>query len=247
MEKQAPIFLADNRIKEILAEVVSSIPEKTDVYLYGGAVRNSFYYLFFKDKFSQRDFDIIVIGEKQPFINALLSKGFVFGKRNEETRAVIKKAKNESTGGDDYSDWVVLDITFKKDVSIEEILSKKSNFTINSMGLNIKDIFSDDWQSKVFATKIALEDLKHKQIRVMNRYPINIFACIRFAAFGFTAPTQKEIDDMLQDLKQIEDWRFERDKAKVIEYVGSADKVLEIAKHIGIGLNILDLNEVKTT
>ena len=239
-----PIFLRDERVHQILQEVVGSIPENSEAYLHGGAARNAVYYRLFKEELPQRDFDMVLIGDKDLFVANLFARGFVRGKKNIETAATFKKPKRENPS-EDFADWVYLDIVFRKNMTIQESLKQKVNFIINGSAINLRDIESPDWFEKIVTLPGTLEDLKLKRLRTNKRYPINIYACVRFVSLGFAPPSREDLDNMIEDLRNIDDVKFIRDRDKVIRYVGSADKVREIVKQLGIKVDILDLNSIK--
>jgi len=239
-----PLFLKDERVHRILQEVIEVIPQNSELYLHGGAARNAIYYRLFGEELPQRDFDMIFIGDKNAFAANLFVRGFVYGKKNTETAAVFKKAKVENPSTD-YADWVYLDVVYRKDMTIEESLKQKINFTINGSAINLRDIDSPDWFDKVVMLPGTLEDLKSKQLRTNVRYPINIYACVRFISLGFASPSKKELGEMTDDLRNVEETKFTYNVDKVIQYVGSAEKVREIVKQLGINIDILDFNSIK--
>lgn len=241
-----PIFLKNERVHQILREVVASIPEDSEAYLHGGSARNAVYYRLFKAELPQRDFDMVLIGDKDLFVANLLARGFVRGKKNIETAATFKKPRLENPS-EDFADWVYLDVVFRKNITIQESLKQKVNFIINGSAINLRDIDSPDWFEKVVTLPGTLEDLKLKRLRTNKRYPINIYACVRFVSLGFAPPPKEDLYHMVDDLRKIDEAKFIRDREKVIRYVGSADKVKKIVEQLGITVDILDLNSIKKT
>lgn len=242
--RELPIFLKNERVHQILEEVIASIPEDSEAYLHGGAARNAVYYRLFKEELPQRDFDMVLIGDKDMFVANLLARGFVRGKKNTETGATFKKPRRENPS-EDFADWVYLDIVFRKNMTIQESLKQKVNFTINGSAINLRDIDRPDWFEKTVTLPGTLEDLKLKRLRTNKRYPINIYACVRFVSIGFAPPPKNELAEMVDDLRNIDNIKFVRDTEKVIRYVGSADKVRKIVKTLGVDIDILDFNSAK--
>lgn len=242
--RELPVFLKDEKVRQVLQEVVDSIPQGSRVYLHGGAARNAVYYRLFGGELPQRDFDMILIGDKDSFAKNLLAHGFVYGKKNTEAGATFKKSRVENPS-EDFGDWVYLDVVFRKDTTIEESLRQKVNFTINGSAINLQDIENPDWFEKVIMLPETLEDLKEKKLRTNSRYPINIYACIRFVSIGFIPPPKEELDWMVEDLRNIEEKKFMQNVEKVIRYVGSADEVRKIVRRLGVSVDILDFSSIK--
>lgn len=244
VNENLPIFLKNKEVHQILQEVINAIPEDSELYLHGGAMRNAVYYRLFKEDLPQRDFDMLLIGNKDLFAANILAHGFVRGKKNAETVATFKKPKVDNPS-EDFADWVYLDVVYRKNMTIQESLAQRVNFTINGSALNLRDIDDPDWFEKIVMIPGTLEDIKLKRLRTNKRYPINIYACVRFVFLGFTPPPKNELDDMVEDLCRIDEVKFARDTEKVIRYIGSAEKVREIVNQLGINVDILDLNSIR--
>lgn len=244
MNENLPRFLKEKPVEDVLRELAELAPKTHGIYLHGGALRNSIYYHFFQEDQPQRDFDLIVIGEKDPFVNILLKNGFLLGKKNTPEAVVLKKARKKDAS-EDWDDWVVLDVVFRKDISIDDVLKEKVNFTINGSAIELKHIFEQDWFDRIITLPTALRDLQSKQIRTNTRYPINIYACIRFVSRGYNPPSRQEINDMVEDLKQVDEEKFKYNADKVISYVGNEDKVKSIASQLGVPFDILDFKSIK--
>ncbi len=58
-----PVFLADSSTLRILAEAKDLVPNGTEVFLFGGSVRNAVVYAVSGKKETQRDYDCLVIGD----------------------------------------------------------------------------------------------------------------------------------------------------------------------------------------
>lgn len=242
---EKPIFLKNKEVHRILDEVIESIPTGCSVYLHGGALRNSVYCRLFNEEMTQRDFDMIVVGEKEPFVSNMLAKGFIYGKKNTDTAVVLKKPRHENPS-EDFADWVYLDIVFRPNDTIEDSLKQKVNFTINGSAIDLAQIHDQDWFDKLVVLPDTLKDLKSKQLRTNTRYPINIYACVRFVSRGFKPPSKKEVADMIEDVRNIEPHKFEMNRKKVIDYVGSEEGVRTITKKLGIPFDILELDAIKS-
>lgn len=247
MKTTLPIFLDTPSTKTILEEVQRLVPPGTEVYLFGGAVRNALYYLRFGEEMTQRDFDCIVIGDGEKFAENLLAAGFIFGAKNSEKAKVLKKARIDAPVHQ-YDDWLYLDCKiYPSGDSPEAVLQRISDFTISGVGLNIKDIESPDWQEKVIAIPGAIEDIQEKKLRVVKPYAINFHKIIRMMSRGFQKPSQADIKLCLEKLKEIAEDKFMINTEKTVRYVGNEEKVLEIAKELDITFNILNFEEVKVS
>ncbi len=86
----------NKKTQKIMREVVECIPPKTKVYLVGGTLRNALYYIHFKKRLPQRDYDLVVFGDYKKFVKNLLNKGFDHGKICRKTQIVLKKRIKQS-------------------------------------------------------------------------------------------------------------------------------------------------------
>jgi len=68
INKKLPLFLHDEKTNEIFKIVITSIPKGAEAYLVGGAIRNAIYYKYFGEELPRRDFDIILMGDKEGFV-----------------------------------------------------------------------------------------------------------------------------------------------------------------------------------
>jgi hypothetical protein len=240
MRNYPPLFLKNQSTKDILNEVKNLIPRNTQVYLFGGTVRNALYYEFFNEEIQQRDFDCIVIGDGETFAQNLFGSGFLIGKKNSRGAKILKKARISDLS-DNFDDWVYLDCKiYESDRDIESILQKISDLTISGVALDLNESNDSDWMNKVRALPFAIEDLKKKQLRVVNLYPVTLYKIIRLISAGFKQPSEREIQNSFKKLKEIDKDTFLRDKEKTIRYVGGEEKVLEIARNMGIESDILN-------
>ena len=240
-----PVFLQNPSTKEILNQITSLIPMGTKVYLFGGAVRNALYYNHFNEEMTQRDFDCIVIGDGEKFADNLFSNNFIYGNKNTEKAKVLKMGRISSPVHQ-YDDWLYLDCKiYPSNESIEDILKRISDFTISGVALDIKNIEAPDWYNKIIAIPNAIEDIQQKRLGVVKPYAISLHKIIRMVSRGFQKPPQEEIDKCIEKLKDISEDKFVINTEKTIRYVGSKEKVAEIAQELGITHNILNFEQIK--
>lgn len=245
MNNDLPIFLNNPSTKEILDQVIPLIPEGTEVYLFGGAVRNALYFKYFEEEMTQRDFDCIVIGDGETFAQNLVNAGFIFGSKNTEKSKVLKKVRIAEPVHQ-YDDWLYLDCKiYPLGETADGVMNRISDFTISGVALNLKYIESNDWQERVVAIPKALEDIQEKQLTVVKAYSISLHKIIRMVSRGFKKPSEEEVGLCLEKMKDIPEDKFITNTEKTIRYVGSEDEVLKISKDIGINFDILKYEEVK--
>lgn len=232
-QNHLPFFMQDSQVKPILQEVIDSIPKGTKLYLIGGVARNAVYYQFFSDLLPQRDYDLILIGDKNKFIKNLEKRGFEFGKIRREGEVVLMKPK--FPGATELSDHVVLDIYIPPEKDILRNLKENANFTISGFALPVNSFNSPNWFSKIIALPRSFKDLRSKQLRVnSSNYPTNIFACLRFMSQGFNPPPPGEVRELLQSLGSIGEGHFNRAVQKVFDYVGGEERARELMQELGI-------------
>ncbi len=241
-----PIFLQNTKVAEIFREIKKSVPKNSQLFLVGGALRNSVFYHFFKKKLKQRDYDLIFIGSRKQFVDNLRCLGFIYGRIRRKNQVVLKKeiVKNPK----DISDFLVLDISFSAQKDIQDILKNKINFTINGFAINIKDIFSDNWMGKIIALPHSIANIKAKQLRLNTEKKdfigTDLYACIRFISQGFEKPSKDEIEILFRAMKKLQKYKFERNKKKVFAYVGGKEKAKKIVKNIGLNEDIFSFKTV---
>ncbi|MFH1188159.1 MAG: hypothetical protein V1688_04875 [bacterium] len=245
MNKKLPIFAQDPKTLEILKEAKSAIPKNTKVYLVGGAARNALYFKLFKEELPQRDYDILLVGDKDAFVKNLRARGFVYGKIRKKHEITLKK-KKISKPQHQFKDYVFLDMHIADEKSILKNLEDNANFTINGFALSLKDINSENWHKKVVSLPCALQDLKNKQLRVnVIKHPANLFACLRFMSKGFKPPSKKEVKELLSALGSLEVWRYERNIKKLFNYVGGEKEARRLIKKLGIKEDVFDFEVIK--
>ncbi len=240
-----PIFLENPSTRKILNETKGLVPIETQVYLFGGTVRNAIYFNYFNEEMTQRDFDCIVIGDGEKFADNLIKAGFIYGNKNSEKSKVLKKARI-SNPEHQYDDWLYLDCKiYPNSENVEDILKRISDFTISGVALNMQDIEVSNWKDKIIAIPNAVSDIQGKKLTVVKPYAISLHKIIRMVSRGFQKPAQEEINMCIEKLKDIPEDKFEVNTEKTIRYVGSKEKVAEIAQELGITFNILNFEEVK--
>lgn len=238
-----PIFLSEQKNREIFQEIVEAIPQDTKVFLISGTVRNALMYKFFGEKKSQRDFDLLVIGDRDSFIENLKEIGFSYGSIHREHEIVVKKKKIPRPIK--MSDYIYLDIHSSDLKTVADNLSEYANFTINGSALPLKNIFSDDWFKTIISIPGTMTDLKGKHLRVNKpSSPSGLFACVRFMSQGFAKPNQHDIDVLLDHFLQIGSDNFDRRIKKVFDSVGNKKKALELVWQLGIKFDIFDFSEL---
>lgn len=239
-----PIYCHNLKQQEILGEAIDALPKNAQIYLVGGAVRNAVYYDLFKKQMPQRDYDILLIGERKEFVQHLRARGFVYGKILRKNDIVLMKKKIALPKTD--ADYVVLDIHSVAEGTARSNLTENANFTINGFALPFAKICSEDWKKHLIQIPCAFADLKNKQLRVNKLvHPSNLFACIRFMSQGFKAPTTEEIQMLLKVHSTFEKWRFPRNVRKVFDYVGGEGKARQLARKLGIKVDIFDYTVVR--
>lgn len=245
MNNNLPIFLKNDSTKTIFEMVKKLIPENTEVYIFGGSIRNALYFEFFKEEMTQRDYDCIVIGDGELFAKNLVEVGFVFGSKNSDKDKILKIARNQNPVHI-YNDWLYLDCKiFPSGSDIKSILEKISDLTISGVALNVKDVDSLNWRTKIISIDNAVKDIEERQLRVVNAYSSSIYKIIRLIHKGFKPPISKEIKKVIEELKNISETTHLRHEKKTIEYIGNKEEITEIAKRLGIDFDVLDFSEIK--
>lgn len=246
MTSALPVFMQDPKTYELLREAKSAIPKGTKVYLVGGAVRNALYFERFDERLPQRDYDLLLIGDKDAFISNLRAKGFIYGFIRRKHEITLKK-KRVPRPKDHFADHVFLDIHISDERSVLKNLKDQSNFTINGFALSLKHVDSNQWHKRIISLPQAEADLNDKQLRVnVIAHPANLFACLRFMSKGFKAPSRDEVDKLLCALGTLEKWRYERNIKKLFDYVGGESIARKLAKRLKIKQDIFDFDTIKS-
>jgi hypothetical protein len=245
-KSKLPLFLQDEKIFQIFRSVVTAIPAGTKAYLVGGAVRNAIYFHYFHKALPQRDFDIMLIGDRNAFVKNLRAAGFIYGKIKRKHEVVLKM-KKVAKPQHIFNDYLYLDIHVSPEKSPLKNLAQNSNFTINGSTLSLKDIFRDDWFTKLISLPGALADLKNKRLRLNQlSHPANLYACLRFMSLGFKQPSNRELSLLLESLGDLKEDRFVKNITKLYSYVGGEVKARKLLKKLGIKQNIFDYKVIKS-
>lgn len=245
--KYIKLLSEGNDLIRILREVSNSVPPNTNVYVLGGGSRNSVYYSLFGVALPQRDYDLLLLGDLDRFTTNLRAHGFVYGKIRRKDQIVLKKGKFKNAKA--ITDYVVLDIHRAYETNVLKDMLATSNFTINGFAIPLRHYLSDNFQEYMIAIPNAKEDLKNHQLHLnMQGIKTNssgLFACLRFMSIGFKSPSKYEIELLLENLPNLEKWRFERNVKKVFGYVGGENKARELVKKLGINIDIFDFAKLK--
>ena len=241
-----PIFLQNKKVYKIFREIEKSIPKNSELFLVGGALRNSIFYHYFKKNLKQRDYDLVFIGDRKDLISNLKNAGFKYGKIRRKNQAVLKKKIIEKPKN--IADYTVLDISFSSKKDIYTILKDKINFTINGFAINIKDIFNKAWINKMIKLPHSIADIKSKQLRLNTEkktfYGTDFYACVRFISQGFKKPSKDEIEILFREMKKLPKYKFEKNKIKVFDYVGGKEKAKKIVNKIGLKEDAFSFNTI---
>jgi len=244
----ARLFTKEGGIAEILKEVIASIPAKTEVYLIGGGARNTLYFDFFKKLLPQRDYDLLLIGNLGKFVNNLRRDyKFIYGKIRKKDEIVLKKKLVPDPQS--VTDYLVLDIHRSHEKNVLKNLEKNSAFTINGFAIPLQHYFSEDFKKYLVELPGAIKDLKNRHL-VLNvegykGHPGNLFACLRLMSTGFTPPNKESVALLLKQLSKLEKYRFERNVKKVFEYTGGEKRARQLAKSLGVKINIFNFQRLK--
>ena len=94
----------------IFQDIIKCVPKENKIYLVGGTVRNSLLYYYHNKKLPQpqRDYDILLVGDRKHFIDNLRQHKFIYGKIKRKKEIVLKRRKFD--GAKQIFDFVVLDI-----------------------------------------------------------------------------------------------------------------------------------------
>lgn len=240
-------FNSQSAVDEFM-EVIDKLPNDIEVYIVGGSVRNAIFREFFGEALTQRDYDQVATSNSSKYLEYLKSLGFYLGRLDRPTQKVYAYDLIPNPPEDSYVDSLVFDIHTMDGTTIEENLATSSGFTINGFALPIRKVFDNNWFNDIIQLPGALEDMKHKQLRV-NKYgykeqPANLFAGIRFMSKGFLPPSKEDVDLLLAEMPNITPERFEKGVKKVWNYVGGEEKARELVKQLNIDVDIFNRQEV---
>lgn len=238
--------MQDSVTKKILSEAIAAIPKRTRVYLVGGSVRNAFYYHFFGKRLPQRDYDLLLIGNKEQFVQNLRKKGFTYGRIRRKYEVVLKK-RRVSRLQDWYQDHLFFDIHLSPEKSVLANLQKYATFTMNGFALPLPAVISSRWRQQVLSLPTAIPDLKKRQLRLnsLTPEPTTLFAAIRFFSVGFKAPSAADIQHLLRALGRVNRHRFSRAVDKLFRYVGGERRARRLARRMGIQQDMFNFRVVR--
>lgn len=231
----------ERRVNAAVQDVIESIPKGTRVYLVGGRARTRVYARVFHKRLPNRDWDIVVIGDRKRFIANLLARGFSYGLiRRKHQDTIAKPLVRKPRGLREHpTDYFVLDAKFQKRGSAMANLKANANFTINGFAIPFHLLNSPSWYAKTIQLPTALADLKAKRLRVNhNVHPNGLFAAIRFMSLGFKPPNTHDVHVLREWHLKFEQWRFAKNVKKVYAYVGGRAKALQLAKRLGLHWDI---------
>ena len=244
IDKRLAVFMHEPAANRILREAIKALPEKTEAYFVGGAVRNAAYYKIFKKKLPSRDYDMFVNGKVKKFVKNLQAKKFEL-RKNEPDDMVLRKRKFPGARELDEFVWVEMHLSPYK--TITENLEKKSNFTINGLALPLESAISPNWYEHIIALPGSLKDLSSKQLRfnMDSSHPTNFYATLRFMAKGFKQPPAREVKKLVSLLKKMKKKQFDRNMAKVFNYVGGEAEARKLAKKLGVKVDVFNWRALK--
>lgn len=238
-----------------LSQVITSLPADIEVYLIGGAVRNSLFRMFHNTVLTQRDYDQVITKGSTLYkehLKSLAFKEHLYPSRQDEQVVYSLPLNEKARQGESYMNWLVLDLHTVDGTTIEENIRKNSAFTINGCAVNVRDLYSKPWKEAVIQVlPSALQDIKDKRLRLnyegYRKYPSNFYAMLRFLSVGFSRPSHEEIMLLLKELPNLEHSRFERNVQKVWDYVGGEDKARALVKDLGIEIDVFNEEIVKSS
>ncbi|MBI2426556.1 MAG: hypothetical protein HYV34_01795 [Candidatus Kerfeldbacteria bacterium] len=242
------IFTKEGATAEILKEVIISIPAKTEVYLIGGGARNTIYFDIFRKPLPQRDYDLLLIGSLDKFVNNLRKNHkFIYGKIRRKDEIVLKKKLVPNPQS--ITDYLVLDIHRSHEENVLKNLEKNSAFTINGFAIPLQYYFSRNFKRYLIELPGAVNDLKNHRLVLTTvgykGHPGNLFACLRFMSIGFMPPDKESMVLLLKQLPKLEKWRFERNVKKVFGYTGGEKRARQLAKKLGVKIDIFNFEKLK--
>lgn len=190
--------------------------------------------MYHDDKLPQADYDCLVIGDGEKFAKNLEKESFIYGSKNSDFAKILKKAKVKSLE-DKFENYVFLDLKiYSGDGDTLQILNKIADFTISAVALDIKDLFEEDWQDRVISLPESFDDMENKVLRPVNLSRIKVYKIIRMASQGFKLSNNFDFQKVKSQIIQE---KSEKELEKTIRYVGSREKVTQIAKELNIDTN----------
>jgi hypothetical protein len=246
----SPIAFNTDEARQMMKRVLDSLPNDVEVYLVGGALRNAFIKTYLDETWIQRDYDQVITKGSTSYFAYLESLGFRTGSIDNDHQKVMAKQLFEDGEEISYHDNLVFDMHIADGTTIEDNLQYSTALSINGFGLNLRSVFDDDWEQKVVALPGALDSIKRHQIELnSDGYASEsnyFFALLRFMGAGFAAPPRADVLRLLKTIETIEDDRYDRNIPKLVNYVGSEEKVRQLVDSLRIeGLDIFDQTKTK--
>lgn len=232
------IFFYSNRARNSMNTIIEKLPPDVDVWLVGGAVRNALVKKYHGETWLQRDYDQVVIKNTDKYFDYLKNNGFIFRGIDDPNHKTASMAVVDDAREISYEDNLVFDMHIAEGTTIEDNLKNDTMLLLNGCAISLKDILTDDIESKIIALPGAVESIKSREI-ILNPYNNDaesnyFFAVLRFMGMGFSAPTREDSLMLLRRVKNLPSDRYERNVAKVANYVGGKEKLVEIVNSLGI-------------
>jgi hypothetical protein len=226
----------------MMAAVAAAVPADAQLYVIGGALRNSFVYKVLGKQLPQRDYDMVYVGAGRiVFADTLVNAGFRLGAIQRPDQQTFENpcVPDPKT----LDDYFIPDVTFYDKGEITDILAAKTNFLLNGFAIAAADLPKPDWDSRVITLPGAMQSIEQQKV-VLNPAQSpeyahsNLFAAIRFVSQGFAPPSAEDVKAMLATIKDYPDEKFDKNVQKVFNYVGGEDAARAIAHNMGIAQDI---------
>lgn len=232
------IFFYSDPARNSMNTIIEKLPPDVDVWLVGGAVRNALVKKYHGETWLQRDYDQVVIKNTDKYFDYLKNNGFIFRGIDDPNHKTASMAVVDDAREISYEDNLVFDMHIAEGTTIEDNLKNDTMLLLNGCAISLRDILTDDIESKIIALPGAVESIKSREI-ILNPYNNDaesnyFFAVLRFMGMGFSAPTREDSLMLLRRVKNLSSERYERNVAKVANYVGGKEKLVEIVSSLGI-------------
>ena len=251
--KLLPLKYNTKEAEEEFRRVMTTIPDDVELYIVGGAVRNSLIREFHGQDLIQRDYDQVITKGTEQYKQYLESQGF---KENpypshQDVQTVYNKVLFSGDPKLDYHDYIVFDMHTMDGTDIAYNIEQFVAFTINGCAIKAQDVLAKPWKDALIEVMPeAIQDIKDKKLRLnpdgYKEMASNFYAMLRFMSVGFSAPPPEEVQMLLKELPNLEHERFERNVKKVWEYVGGEDKARDLVRQLGVNVDVFNEETVKT-
>lgn len=239
------IFFYSERARDEMRKIINNLPHDVDVWLVGGAVRNALVKKYHSETWLQRDYDQVVTKNAKEYFDYLKNNEFLFRAIDDLSHKTATKAVVDIPREISYEDNLVFDMHIADGTTIEDNLKNNTMLLLNGCAISLRDILSEDIESKIIKLPGALESIIKREI-VLNPDNTDVesnyfFAVLRFMSMGFSAPPREDVIKLLKRVKFLSSERYERNIAKVANYVGGKENLEEIVNSLGIdNLDIYD-------